>query len=247
MRAIMVMFDTLTRQFMPPYGNDWVIAPNFKRLAAHAVQFQNAYVGSMPCMPARREIHTGRYNFLHRAWGPLEPFDDSMPELLDKAGVHAHKVTDHAHYWEDGGATYHNRYTTYEFVRGQQGDPHIGDARRREPPPSWKNPRSRNATQDWVNREQMTSEDQQPMARTFTQGIEFLRRNKDADRWFCQIETFDPHEPFFTQKHYQDLYPHAWDGSTYDWPAYWPSDTQTIKDRAALDHLRIQLAALITM
>jgi hypothetical protein len=24
--------------------------------------------------------------------GPLEPFDDSMPELLNKAGVHSHKV-----------------------------------------------------------------------------------------------------------------------------------------------------------
>ena len=35
-------------------------------------------------MPARRELHTGRLNFLHRSWGPLEPFDDSMPEILKK-------------------------------------------------------------------------------------------------------------------------------------------------------------------
>ena len=63
------------------------------RLAARSVQFDNMYVGSMPCMPCRREIHTGRHNFLHRSWGPLEPFDDSMPELLHKAGVHSHKVS----------------------------------------------------------------------------------------------------------------------------------------------------------
>jgi arylsulfatase A-like enzyme len=63
------------------------------------------YIGSFPCMPARREMHTGRHNFLHRSWGPLEPFDDSMPELLHSSGVHSHKVTDHHHYWEDGGAT----------------------------------------------------------------------------------------------------------------------------------------------
>ncbi len=36
----------------------------------------------MPCMPARRDLHTGRPNFLHRSWGPIEPFDDSMPEML---------------------------------------------------------------------------------------------------------------------------------------------------------------------
>lgn len=76
----------------------------------------------MPCMPARRELHTGRYNFLHRGWSPLEPFDDSMPEILKKNGIHTRTVTDHKHYWRDGGATYHSRYSTYEFIRGQEGD-----------------------------------------------------------------------------------------------------------------------------
>ena len=82
MKAIMVMFDTLNRHMLPPYGCDWTHAPNFARLAQRTVTFDRSYVGSMPCMPARRELHTGRYNFLHRSWGPLEPFDDSMPELL---------------------------------------------------------------------------------------------------------------------------------------------------------------------
>ena len=73
-------------------------------------------------MPARRELHTGRYNFLHRAWGPLEPFDDSMPRMLTENGVYSHLISDHYHYWEDGGATYHNRYSSWEIVRGQEGD-----------------------------------------------------------------------------------------------------------------------------
>ena len=74
-------------------------------------------------MPARRDMLTGRLTFLHRSWGPLEPFDNAFPELLHRAGVYSHLVTDHFHYWEDGGATYHNRYDSYEFVRGQEGDP----------------------------------------------------------------------------------------------------------------------------
>lgn len=36
------------------------------------ITFNQFYGGSMPCMPARRELQTGRYNFLHRSWGPLE-------------------------------------------------------------------------------------------------------------------------------------------------------------------------------
>ena len=121
MKAIMVMFDSLNRHMLPPYGCDWTVAPNFKRLAERTATFDNAYVGSMPCMPARRELHTGRYNFLHRSWGPLEPFDDSMPELLKQNGIRTHLVSDHYHYWEDGGCTYHSRYSSWEIARGQEG------------------------------------------------------------------------------------------------------------------------------
>ena len=110
MKAITVMFDSLNRHMLQPYGGDWVQTPNFQRLSERTATFDNAFIGSMPCMPARRELHTGRYNFLHRSWGPLEPFDDSMPQILGEEGIHSHLVTDHYHYWEDGGATYHNRF-----------------------------------------------------------------------------------------------------------------------------------------
>lgn len=62
MKAVMLMFDTLTRNHLAPYGGD-AITPNFTQLARESAQFDNFYVGSMPCMPARRELHTGRYNF----------------------------------------------------------------------------------------------------------------------------------------------------------------------------------------
>ena len=107
MKALMVMYDSLNRHLLQPYGCQWTQTENFQRLAEHTVVFDNCWVGSMPCMPARRELHTGRYNFLHRSWGPLEPFDDSMPQQLKDAGIHTHLISDHYHYWEDGGATYH--------------------------------------------------------------------------------------------------------------------------------------------
>jgi arylsulfatase A-like enzyme len=67
--------------------------PNFKRLGEKTAVFDNNYVGSLPCMPARRELHTGRLNFLHRDWTPLEPFDDSTPEILKQNGVYSHLVS----------------------------------------------------------------------------------------------------------------------------------------------------------
>src|SRR5919109_2701190 len=123
MKAVFVLFDSLNRHLLAPYGGTRISTPNFARLAARSATFERHYVGSLPCMPARRDMQTGRLSFLHRSWGPLEPFDNSFPELLGEAGVYSHLVTDHFHYFEDGGATYHTKYDSYEFIRGQEGDP----------------------------------------------------------------------------------------------------------------------------
>lgn len=84
MKVVMLMFDTLRRNKLPPYNSDAFPLPNFARLEQKTVRFDNFYVGSMPCMPARRDLHTGRLNFLHRSWGPLEPFDDSIFDIMKK-------------------------------------------------------------------------------------------------------------------------------------------------------------------
>ncbi|MEV5357325.1 sulfatase [Streptomyces sp. NPDC052693] len=244
MKAIMVMFDSLNRHMLPPYGCDWTHAPNFARLAERSVTFDNCYAGSMPCMPARREIHTGRHNFLHRGWGPLEPFDDSLPELLKLAGVHTHLASDHPHYWEDGGATYHGRYSTWEFFRGQEGDPwkgHVADPP--TPKEDVKELRPAIYRQDWVNRLYMQTEDRHSQTLTFDAGLEFIRTNHEQDRWFVQIETFDPHEPFFSHQQYKDLYPHDYDGPHFDWPDY----RQVTETDSQVEHARLEYAALLSM
>jgi arylsulfatase A-like enzyme len=112
MRAVFVLFDSLNRLALGCYGGAAIATPNFDRFAQRAVTFDNHYVGSPPCMSARRDMHTGRLNFMHRSWGPLEPFDNSMPDILKNTGVHTHLISDHFHYYEDGGATYHSRYKT---------------------------------------------------------------------------------------------------------------------------------------
>ncbi len=246
MRAIMVMFDSLNRHLLPPYGCDWIHAPNFRRLAERTVTFDRSYVCSMPCMPARRDLHTGRPNFLHRSWGPLEPFDDSVPEMLKNNGVYTHLATDHYHYFEDGGATYHTKYSTWEFFRGQEADPWLGqvadpvipDAVPGRGGPGWR--------QDWVNRGHMRREHDQPQSKTFSAGLDFIRRNHRDDRWFLQIETFDPHEPFFSQRKYKDLYRQhyaKYKGRHFDWPSY----RRVQESPEEIEHCRFEYASLLSM
>nr|WP_218869010.1 sulfatase [Leifsonia psychrotolerans] len=239
------MFDTLNRRFLPPYGSNWVQAPNFDRLARTSATFDNCYGGSMPCMPARREMHTGRYNFLHRGWGQLEPFDDSAPEMLKQSGVYTHLVTDHQHYWLDGGATYHPRFNSFEFFRGQEGDEwkgHVADPVVPDALPAATNLDLRR--QDWINREYLSDEADHPQTQTFDAGLHFIRTNHAEDRWFVQIETFDPHEPFFSYQEFKALYPEdQYDGPVFDWPDY----KKTTETAEQVDHLRYEYAALLSM
>ena len=237
----MLMFDSLNRHMLPPYGCDWVHAPNFKRLAEKTVTFDRAFVGSMPCMPARRELHTGRYNFLHRSWGPIEPFDDSMPEILKRNGVWSHLASDHYHYWEEGGCNYHTRYKTWEISRGQEGDPWIGDLDSSIPNT---NPHRKGewAYQDSINRKYMQELEKVPQAKTTAMGIEFMRKNAKHDKWFLQIETFDPHEPYFTPEQFKKLYKHDFSKITNDWPDYKPVDNPELTR-----HYQMTNAALISM
>ncbi|MDP0497785.1 MAG: sulfatase [Verrucomicrobiota bacterium JB024] len=255
MKVIFVLFDSLNRHLLPPYGGS-IIAPNFQRLAERSVTFDTSYVCSMPCIPARRDMHTGRPSFLHRGWGPIEPFDDSMPRMLKEAGVYTHLISDHSHYWEEGGANYHTKYNSWECIRGQEGDPWIPQVRDPEPDES---SALRNAKinrpcsgpdamvrQDLVNRQVMPEPHLQPMSQVFTQAREFLDRNRGEDNWFLQIETFDPHEPFFSHRRYKDLYPEHYknyQGRDIDWPPY----RHIEESPEEVEHMRYQYASLVSM
>lgn len=249
MKAIMLMFDSLNRHLLPPYGCDWTHAPNFQRLAERTLTFDKSYICSMPCMPARRDLHTGRPNFLHRSWGPLEPFDDSMPRMLRQNGISSHLISDHYHYWETGGATYHPQYSTWQFFRGQEGDPWMGQVG--DPPQIEALGRNADTSSPWmrqdhVNRQFMRREADQPQAQTFDAGVDFIRRNHAEDNWFLQVETFDPHEPFFSQRRFKDLYPQHYpdyQGPLHDWPDYdWVKES-----REQVEHLRYEYASLLSM
>ena len=244
MKTVFVLLDSLNRNAMESYGDTSVISPNFKRFAERAITFDNHYVGSLPCIPARRDLHTGRLNFLHRSWGPLEPFDDSFPELLKLNGTYSHIITDHHHYFADGGATYHPRYSSWELVRGQAID-------------RWKahvnadidhltldyHPMQHNRVNNMINRQYMGEEHEYSGPQTFALGQEFLKKNHTEDNWFLQLECFDPHEPFHAPPRFREMYPTDYNGPILDWPLY----KRVNESPEEIAEIRANYAALTTM
>lgn len=234
MRTVFILFDSLNRHFLECYGSQLFSTPNFKRLAEKSVTFEQHHVGSLPCMPARRDIQTGRLSFMHRSWGPMEPFDQSVFEKLRDAGVYSHLITDHYHYFEEGAGNYHTKYSSYEHFRGQEGDKWQGEAA--APVGEWEaryHADQFDANSDslpfhyMANRAHLEQTGQFPSTQCFDAACAFLDKNRNADNWFLQIETFDPHEPFFAPEEHRQKFESDYDGKIRDWPPYAPYTGQS--------------------
>lgn len=239
MRCLFLVLDTVRRDYLQAYGSPWVHTPHLARLAAEGVTFDNHWVGSLPCMPARREFMTGRHNFLFRGWGPIEPYDDVLPRELRRRGVFTHLLTDHDHYFELGGENYHTAFDTWEFFRGQEHDPWASLVDRMALPEH----QGKLSSQNFHNRARQQREEEFSGPRTCTAAVEWLEANRKADNWFLQLELFDPHEPFYCADRYRELYGDTWDGPLFDWPDY-----DVVRENpAAVEHVRKCYAGLLTM
>ena len=130
------------------------------------------------------------------------------------------------------------------MVRGQQGDAWKGQAAWPEVPETLSSRKdTQNWRHDWINREFLKTEKDMPQKKTFDCGLDFIRRNAGEDRWFLQIEAFDPHEPFYTQQAYKELYPDDYHGPNMDWPDY----GENRYGEEVTRHIRYEYAALLSM
>ena len=74
--------------------------------------------------------------------------------------------------------------------------------------------------QEVINRERIDSERDYPLIKTFAAGMEFLRRNRDAENWLLQIRTFDPHESFRAPVRLRQQFASGYQAPVLDWPLY---------------------------
>jgi arylsulfatase A-like enzyme len=239
MKAICILSDSLNRHFLPAYGNSWVQTPNIDRFAEKSLLFTNHWMGSAPCMPARRDIITGRLCFLEREWGGLEPFDRPFPSILRRNGIYSHMETDHHHYFHVGGENYHTTFNTWALHRGQENDRYVSRIDPVEEPEHL----GRWTEQYYKNHSAFSDESAFPTPRTFRGAIDWLSANEGADDFFLWVEVFDPHEPFDCPEYYYRLYEDHWSGPLYNWSGYERVDEES----AAQEHLKKQYASSLTM
>lgn len=227
MNVIVVSIDTLRRDHCGFLGASWIRTPNLDRLAARSVIFERAYLGSYPCMPARRDLYTGRLNFPWKGWGPLEYYDAEIVGIISGGadGVTSQLVTDHYHLFEEGAGNYHFSYTGYDFIRGHEMDQWITDPTvpRLVPRPPWPvgpHPSERAYRAYERNIRDRKGEGDYTGPKVMTRAARWLEENKGLDRFFLMIDCFDPHEPFDPPPEYRAIYLPEYDGPNIVWPNY---------------------------
>jgi arylsulfatase A-like enzyme len=248
--VILIQLDSLNRHFLRAYGNDWVHTPNLDAFAARACIFDGHFVGSLPCMPARREIWAGTEEHWWRGWGPLEPWDEPIAYLAGRAGVTSQLITDHYHLFEWGSSNYPYDFTGYDFVRG-----HEHDNWRTDPIleiPDWARKMIAQHGEGGMTYLRNVQDFQgeadffgpQVMARTAA----WLERNHTLERFFLHVDCFDVHEPFHIPEPYRSRYTDDDHRLYTPWPHYGrASDPAIIASPAELVWIRAQFAGKLSM
>ncbi|MBF8186142.1 sulfatase [Nonomuraea sp. K274] len=255
--VILILSDSLNRHHLPAYADSPIPTPNIDRLLGRGHRFDNHFVGSLPCIPARRELFTGRQEFLWRPWGSLEPYDDRFPKLLAQAGYTTAITTDHYHYWEEPGNGYLQSFQSAELIRGHEVDFWKPPAYADEDVPRWVRSterwRPRGPRQYYANVRDFETEDDFFTAKVIQSARDWLGRNTDRRPFYLQVELFDVHEPFHVPEPYRSMFwdgPGDWQDFTL-WPPYQDPDLEAAfmaqVSEAELAYIRAQYAGKVAM
>lgn len=230
MNTILILIDTLRRDHLGCYGNAWIRTPTLDALARRGVVFDNAYLGSYPCMPARRDMWTGRFEFPWRGWGPLEPSDPDIAKIVTQNNHTSMVISDHYHMWERGAGNYFFNFSGVEFIRGQENDLWITDPEvpiefPGDPERMARHPRRPDSFARYKRNTAHFRVEQDYFApQVFRKASDWVERNRALKDFFLMLEVFDPHEPFDPPFPYSEMYNPGYRGQRFIWPTYGKSD-----------------------
>lgn len=226
MNVVVVMIDSLRRDHVGVYGNDWVQTPNVDALARESLLFDRAFPESIPTICSRRSMHTGIRTWPFRDWKPVrsDPFkmpgwqpipEDqiTLPEILLGSGYQTMFVTDVPHQFRPF-YNFHWGFKGYHFVRGQERDlyrPQTAIVQEELDRALSGGEIKQKATdivrQHFANTRGREVEEDWFTPQVFGKAMEFLEDVADSrDPFFLLVDVYDPHEPWDPPAEYISLY-----------------------------------------
>jgi len=263
---IFIISDTLRRSDLSCYGNPQIHTPNIDAFASQAVRFTRAYPESLPTIPVRRALHTGRRAYPFRdyrpvkwdivylpGWQAMANEEDTLAENLAAAGYQTGFVTDTLPYFAPG-FNFQRGFWQWEYIRGQQQD-------------RWRSPytvspdrlrRYGNANElmrdrhtlvpmHLANTAHVHEEAETSTARVFQWAMDFIEDNRAGQPFYLMVDCFDPHEPWEAPEKYYRLYGDPdYDGTRIVHCKYGPAD-QFGYTAAEIAYVKAQYSGLVTL
>lgn len=229
MNIVLVVFDSLRKDCIGTYGQPYwgkVHTPRLNALAEESLLMTRAYPESLPTLPTRRALYSGRrvYPFhdadyilkgdFHGApgWGPIPEDQPTLAEMLKANGYRTALVSDVYHQFKPS-KNFWRGFDQWVFLRGQESDTY-----RSGPVPSdsevmrWMGWGQDNVhrfeflRKCLMNMHDRNVEEDYFNARVMSESVKWLQQNQDAEKFFLVVESFDPHEPWFVPEHYRRMY-----------------------------------------
>ena len=233
MNVVLVVFDSWRKDCAGVYGSPpWgkIHVPNFERFAEESLVMTRVFPESFPTLQTRRALYTGRrvypfHNsdfhlkgdiFNNPGWGPIPEEQPTLAEMLSEAGYRTALIADVYHMFKPS-KNYWRGFDQWTFLRGQEFDPaRSGPLLTQAEMDYWlpeelrNHPRANYYTalaQGFItNMRDRTREEDYLAPRVLKEAALWLEQNRDADKFFLTVESFDPHEPWFVPEHYRKLY-----------------------------------------
>jgi len=255
MNIIVAVIDTLRRDYIGAYGNDWIETPNMDDLADRSWVFDYSFTSSYPTIPHRTDAMTGSYGAPFNPWMPLRHDRMTFPEELGKTGYCTQLIHDTPHL-VNGGHNFDWPFHAWTPVRGAEVDrPWIDDST--EWPENWAwDPRFDYvddsvlnnmllSTYSRSNRKRKAHEDWN-CAKLFRTASDWLRDNQSRDNFLLWVDCFDPHEPWDAPPEFMTKYDKTpnYQG-TIDPRSFAARNGEAVTDKAR-EHIAAQYAAKVS-
>ena len=258
LNLIEICVDTWGTHFLGCYGNEWIKTPNVDRLASKSAVFEHCYPETLPTIPTRRVLYTGRRIFPTKqiaqpgdtvrisGWHQLYAEDITFAEMLTAAGYTTAQISDLYHTFKPG-KNFHRGFQCWRWIRGHEAD-------RLESGPKSKidmtkythasRQPSRGVQQYLMNRYEWKHEEEWLPAQLFRDAMRWLDRNTDEKPFYLLIESFAPHEYWDPHEDYYHLYMK----SQYDGPKLIsaPGTTENLS-QVEVEHVKALYSGYVTM
>ncbi len=264
MNVVVVCLDSLRKDHVGVYGNDWIKTPNLDALAGETMRFTRAYPEAIPTICARRSLYTGIRAWPFRNWEPIpeeksfsagwQPMPEeqvSVTETLSKSGYQTALITDNYHLFKPE-YNFQQGFDLFDFIRGQESDkyrsmlavseekvkhytvPGNGETLVEKAHQYLANTVGRNGEEDWF------------APKTFSRAMSYMETvaSENGEPFFLVVDSFDPHEPWDPPQKYIDLYDDGYSGREPMVPNY---DVSSYFTEAQLERMKNLYAAEVTM